>query len=251
MKRISWVIALTVTTITLWPGLLQAAGISYMGKLTCQGTNADGKLYVSMEGPTMGWLSSATSLSWVVDNMTSPGLWHYEYTITVKGSGNMSTDIQRVIIETSPTFSWDNLVLDSVTSTPEDWLVTTDIGTYYRWEYQSLPSTVYGIQFATAILDPTTLTIRFDTDRAPVWGDIYIGSFIVDEQYNTLFNAGWEQFLDDNDPDDPASSGSVLNHVLVPDSVDEPDPVIPAPGAVLLGTVGVSLIGWFRHKRRF
>ncbi len=225
----------------LCPRLLQAAPTSYTGTLTWTNDALNTPLSVNSVGADAGWFSSDTSVSWTVDNTTTPGLWHYEYTITVRDGGTLSTDIQCVILETSPTFFWDNLI--STSTAPADWLASVDIGSFSRWDNQNLPSdSIYGVMFCTSTVDPTTLTISFDSDREPVWGDIYVRSFTDNGSYNTLSNRGGP----DTDPDDAASSGSVKNHLLVPDTVG----TVPAPGAVLLSTLGVSLTQWLRWRRR-
>ncbi|HNS19612.1 MAG TPA: hypothetical protein PKH24_03895 [Sedimentisphaerales bacterium] len=241
--RLSRTLLVVMLAAVFCPGLLQAAPISYVGKLAYGGAGADGVLNVNSVGPYAGWLSTITSVSWRVDNMTTPGLWHYEYTITVCDGGDLSTDIRCVILETSSTFTWSDLSV--VSSSPTDWLASTEIGTYSPWQNQNLPSSVYGIMFCTSAVDPKTLKISFDSDRGPVWGDIYVRSFTFDGQYNTLNNAGWEYGVDDNDPTDPASDGSILNHVLVPDS----ETAIPVPGAILLGAFGAALTGCLRRRR--
>lgn len=243
MKRTLLIVLLTVV---VCPGLIHAVPVSYMGKLAYGGAGANGNLSVNSVGPDAGWLSPTTSVSWRVDNTTTPGLWRYEYTIAVRDGGNLSTDIQCVILETSATFSWDDL--KSVGSTPADWIAGVEVNSFKTWENRNLPSNVYGILFSTATVDPTTLTIRFDSDRTPVWGDIYARSFTYAGSYNTLTNAGWEPFLDDNDPTDPPANGSILNHILVPDTKSIPH-MVPVPGAALLATLGVSLAGRLRLKR--
>jgi hypothetical protein len=227
------------------PGLLHATPASYGGSLHWTG-GIGNPLIVNSVGEDAGWLSTDTTISWTVDNTTTPGLWHYEYTITVRDGGTLATDIQCVILETSSTFGWENL--DSVGTTPADWLAGVTIDSFSRSKIQNLPSDVYGIMFCTAAVDPTTLTIRFDSDREPVWGDIYVRSFTYDGSYNTMHNAGW--MWTDMDPNAPASSGSVENHLLVPDTGPGSDGRVPVPAAARLGALGVALSGWLQGRRR-
>ena len=235
-----------VLAATLCPGLLHATPVSYMGKLTNYlGTGGNGNITVISIGGDERWSSSAAAISWKVGN-TAPGLWHYEYTITVRDGGTLATDIQCVILETSSTFGWENL--DSVGTTPADWLAGVTIDSFSRSKIQNLPSDVYGIMFCTTAVDPTTLTIRFDSDREPVWGDIYVRSFTFDGSYNTMHNAGWTST--DMDPNDPASDGSIRSHVLVPDTAGSSDGRVPVPAAALLGALGVAITGWLQGRRR-
>lgn len=39
--------------------------------------------------------------------------------------------------------------------------------------------------------------------------------------------------------------------VTYQDPVQDPDPVVPAPGALVLGSLGFGLVGWFRKRRSF
>ena len=100
---------------TIGAGSLQAAPVSYMGKLTGLGGSGDGTLFITSSGPALEWLAPETSVSWKVDNTTTPGKWHYEYTIAVPNATDLWAHIQCVIVEASngtrgPIFTGGRLV---------------------------------------------------------------------------------------------------------------------------------------------
>jgi len=240
MRKMWWVFALTGA---VCPGVLRAEPLSFVGSLTGGGQG----LFVNSTGPVdASWDTSLTTLQWRVDNTTTPGWWHYEYTITVTDTQTQWSDPQCVIVETSPTFEWEDLRAGSVSSDPGPWLMNTELGLHTPGQNQALWNNVYGLKFTTTNYDPTALTISFDSTRAPVWGDFYVRSYVVDGVYNAFVNDGLG-CPTDTDPSDPPSNGSVDYHVLVPDSTEIP-PVVPVPGAVLLGLLGTSLTGWLRRR---
>jgi hypothetical protein len=240
MKRMVFVLGLMLT---FGAGSLSAAMAPhiYTGTLSGWGGIGDG-LLVTAGGD---WSRPATTLSWTVDDVTTLGKWHYAYTLTV-----LRADVQCVIIETSddiPGPAFTEADLFALSTSPADWFNRVQIGTQSKWDNVNLPDDVYGIKLC-ALLDPVSLTISFDSDRPPTWGDFYARSFLVDdpvEDYvNTIYNWGFSQ--NDIDPLDPPRSGSVDNHVLVPDT----GTAVPAPAGAALAGMGAVLLGWLRRRGR-
>lgn len=223
----------TIVLLCAIAGPLVAAPFTYTGSLSV----ADGGL--TANGPV--WNNSATTLTWTVDDVTTPGMWHYSYTLVTPGP---QAAISHMIVEASdddpgPAFTSNNL--QSPTSDPAGWIASPiEIGSYSEANGNpNMPETMYGIKFNAADdYSYTTVTISFDSDRSPVWGDFY--AKCGGEITNTVYNAGFA----DPDPLAAPSNGSLLNHLLVPDSTS----VIPAPGALVLAALGVGLVGRLRRR---
>jgi hypothetical protein len=221
-------------------GGIFALTLTMLTSSLCYGntTTYSGSLSVGTGGLTAfgGWNYDSTTLSWVVDDTTTPGKWHYSYTLTVP-----MKNISHIIIEASDgdnPFTRSNLF--SPDSDPASWIGSISIQNFTPdGSNPYMPEAMYGIKF-DAGKESTNVTVSFDSDRMPVWGDFYSKDGILAcDGWSVIYNTGFTVA----DPIAAARSGSIQNHLLVPDSY------IPAPGAIILVCIGTTITSALRRRR--
>ncbi len=197
------------------------------------------------------WNNPLTSISWNVDNTTTPGMWHYEYTLTTFQKG-----ISHWILEASdetpgPAFSFANLF--NVIVQPSGWLGTIEIENHNDGiggvnPNPYMPEDMYGIKFNAASGQSTTIVnLQFDSDRIPIWGDFYAKCGATSGEMNTVYNEGFSAL----DPLAPLANGSIFNHIIVPDTQTVLyNTAVPEPSTTWMLAIIISCIVYNFMKRK-
>lgn len=198
--------------------------LTYTGSLGAVDGGLEGSGFWVNDNGESAWFPA--SLSWTVTD-NQDGTWNYAYNLDV-----YRADVSHFILEASegneiyPAFSEANLLDASYPGTFYEIKTHEASPGVEQQPNPFLPQDIYGPKFdigdeSLPEPDYTSITISFNSDRDPVWGDFYAKCGKTGGPAGTQ-NTVWNEGLLTDDPLTAPDNGSYLNHVLVPDTIPEP-----------------------------
>lgn len=184
---------------------------------------------------------SSLFISWTI----TPIADQYHYSYELSGTTGPGLGISHFALELSSSCTFDSTCITNATANGANVQSTLDFGTNSSANGdRGVPTAFYGVRFAPASATQLPISVAFDSDRPPIYGDFYVkaGQAVVGHG-----GAAWNQgnTLGNN-------STNIIDFIPRPDTGTSGEDVgdVPEPASLLLLGGGLVLLGLvWRHQR--